>query len=200
MVEIARIKVNWTGIPSGPGYTNFYFRDFGVSGDIDQGIVDGAITKTDTFLNAWTSSINNTISFVVDSAVEILEDTTGALQRFMSGTPTATRVGTQTANYSAGVGACVSWSTNTVRNGRRIRGRTFMVPLGNNSYATDGTLDATKLAAFRAAAETFRSQTGAGDLGIWARPTGPGATDGVWVPVTASNITDKVAFLSSRRD
>jgi len=199
MAEIARIKVNWTGIPSGPGYTNLYFRDFETAG-IDQAIIDGAVAKTDIWLDEFATSINNSISYVIDPTVDILEDTTGALLEFMTATPDTTRVGTQTANYAAGVGLCVNWRTNGVRNSRRVRGRTFVVPLGINSYATDGTLDATKLAAFRAASAVLVSGATAGDLGVWARPTAPGASDGVWYVATASSINDKVAYLSSRRD
>lgn len=199
MAEIARIKVNWTGIPSGPGYTNLYMKDFETSG-IDQAIVDGSVAKVDTFLDEFATSINTSISFVVNPTVEIVEDTTGALVRFMSATPDPTRVGTQTSAYAAGVGVCVNWYTNTVRNARRVRGRTFIVPLHPTSYATDGTIDATKLTAWRTAAATLVSGVGVGDLGVWARPTTPGGSDGIWTFATASSINDKVAYLSSRRD
>lgn len=199
MAHLARVKVNWTGIPSGPGFTNLYFRNT-TPGIINQTVVNQAVSKTDTWLSTFTTGINNTISFVVDPTVDVIDDTNGALQGFFAATPTATRVGTQTANYSAASGVCINWSTNAVRNARRMRGRTFIVPLGNNCYAPDGTLDTTRLGNFRADAATFRTPGTDAALVIWGRPTGPAATDGVSAEVTSSSVSDKVAVLTSRRD
>lgn len=199
MSEIIRLRVDWTGFIGAPGYTNLYFRDF-TAGAITQGIVDGSITKTDTWLDAYASSINNTVSYVINPTVDVIEDTTGELQGFMTGTPDTTRIGTQTAAYSAVSGGCINWYTDGVRNGRRIRGRTFMVPLAASAYGTDGTLDATKLATFRAANTAMVSHTGDGDLGVWSRPSAPAATDGVWYVANSSTMADKAAVLRSRRD
>ena len=199
MAEIIRVKIDWTGFIGAPGYTNLYFRDF-TEGAVDQSMADGAVVKTDIWLDAYASSINNTVSYVINPTVDILEETTGELQGFMTVAPDTARVGSQTAAYSAVSGGCINWYTNGVRNGRRVRGRTFMVPLAANAYATDGTLDATKLTTFRAANLALISPTGSGDLGVWSRPSGPEATDGAWYFATATTMADKAAVLRSRRD
>src|ERR671919_674466 len=103
MVHIARVKVNWTGIPTGPGYTNLYFRNT-TPGLISQATADNAVAKVDTWLDTWVGAINNTISFLVDPTIEVIEDTTGALQGFLTTVPDGTRQGIENGGYSAGVG------------------------------------------------------------------------------------------------
>lgn len=199
MAEILRVKINWTGFVGGPGYTNLYFRDF-TEGATDQAMADGAVAKTKTFLTSVQNYLPTAVITGVDPTVDRLEETTGELQGFFTTSPGAAVAGGQAGVYSAASGACISWGTNGVRNGRRIRGRTFIVPLGGSQYGSDGTLSDTMVTALRNAATALRAETGAGDLGIWARPTAPGAADGVWYFATTSNVKDKVAILRSRRD
>lgn len=199
MAEILRVTINWTGFVGAPGYTNLYFRDF-TAGAVDQAMADGAVAKTDVWVNAWLSSLPTTVTIGVDPTVEVIEETNGELQGFFTTVPEAPSIATAIGAYSAASGACVNWYTNGVRNGRRIRGRSFMVPLGGAGLQSDGTIDQTKLTALRTATNTFISATGSGDLGVWSRPT-PGEPDGgVWYVVTSATIPDKVAVLRSRRD
>lgn len=199
MAEMIRLTVNWTGFLGAPGYTNLHFRDF-TTGAVDQAMVDGAVTKLDAFLDAWVPVIPTVASFTINPAVEVIEETTGALTNYMTATPDGTRVGTSAGTYVAGTGACVNWYTNVVRNGRRLRGRTFMIPLGYQAQTLDGTIDDTRLTAMRAAAAALINPTGSGDLGVWARPTTPGGSDGQWAFVATSTVNDKMAQLRSRRD
>jgi len=199
MVDIIKTTVSWTGFTGAPGYTNMFWRDFS-GGDVDQAMVDGAMTKLDAFLDSWQVYIPASVTYLINPQVEILEDTTGALQGFMNGTPDSSRTGVASGNYSAATGACINWYTGAVRNGRRLRGRTFMVPLAASAFSTDGTLDNSSLSSMRTAAATLISATGTGDLGVWGRPSGPGATDGIWNFATSSSISDKAAVLRSRRD
>ena len=75
-----------------------------------------------------------------------------------------------------------------------------MVPLGGNGLDVSGTLDNTRLTAWRTATTALIAAAGVGDLGVWGRPTAPGATDGVWAVVKSFTIPDKAAILTSRRD
>lgn len=200
MTQMARLKINWTGFSGAPGFTNLYFRDFSGTGNIDQAIVNGAITKTDTWLNAWNSRLPATVNVVIDPVVDVVEDTTGELVGFFTGTPFTRANGTGTGNYSAASGACVNWYTGAVVRGRRLRGRTFMVPLAGSALAVNGTIDDTALTALRSATTALINDAGAGDIGVWSRPTSATATDGQWAAVTSSTIPDKCAVLRSRRD
>ena len=199
VVQMLRVKVNWTGFAGSPGYTNLYLNEF-TEGDQTQVNADGAAAKVDTWVTAWQPMLAATANVQVDPVVDVVESTNGQLQGFFNVTPAAARGGTATGNYSAASGAVVNWYTAGVRNGRRVRGRTFLVPLGGTAMSATGNLDDTKLATLRTATTTFIGIGGTGDMGVWARPTTPGATDGVWHPTTAFTIPDKAAILTSRRD
>lgn len=199
MASLAKITVNWAGWAGAPGYTNLYFRN-ATPGIIDQAVVDDAITKVEAWKNDFDQDLPTGLSVTTDPSVEEINDATGALQGFWTGTPGAGTSGSATGVYSNATGFCIAWSTNTVRNTRRMRGRTFVVPIGSSGLDTAGTLAGTRLTAWRTAANALRASTGASRLVIWGRPTAPGASDGVSAEVTSSNIVDKTAILSSRRD
>jgi hypothetical protein len=200
MQEIARIVTKWTGLAGGTGYTNLYFRDFESTG-LDQAIVNGAVQRTDTWNAAISANVPTGITLEIDPVVAILNAEDGVLQRFMNHAIATQRPGSGSGAYSAASGACVNWYTAGVRKGRRIRGRSFLVPFAGASLATNGTLDDTKLNALRTATNTLVTSTAQpGDLGVWARPSTKGATDGAWNVVTSFTIPDKAAILRSRRD
>jgi hypothetical protein len=196
---MAKVTINWTGLPGGPGYTNLYFQDITGGSAIDQTVVDSAVSKTDAWLGVFRASLPNNITTQVSATVEAIEETTGALVGFWTGTPAAAAVGTGGTTYAAGAGAVVSWYTSTVKNGRRIRGRTFMVPLAGASYQDDGTIVNSKFTSWNTATTTLIATGASAELGVWSRPSSPGASDGDWALVTSFRIPDMVAMLTSRR-
>jgi hypothetical protein len=210
MAGMARVTINWTGFLGAPGYTNLYFRDFSGTGEPDQAIADGAVAKVHTWIQAWDDGLPNTVTLTIDPSVEVIEETTGEMVAFFTTVPGAPNVGGSTMPYSAASGACVNWYTDGVRNGRRIRGRSFMVPIGSNGMENNGTLNGTALTSWRTATGILIDGTGTGDLGVWARPTpildgegnptGEHNPDGEWSVVTSYTIPDKAAVLRSRRD
>jgi len=100
--------------------------------------------------------------------------------------------------FSSATGACINWNTPEVRNGRRVRGRSFIVPLASSQYDVDGTLTAGALTGLQTRADTLVG--GGWDLQVYKRPTIKGATDGDSATVTSARIADKTAILRSRRD
>lgn len=203
MANILRVKLRWSGFIGGPGYSIFHMRDF-AGGEMDQAMAQGAADRIRQFAVGVAPMLPYVAKLDVQPDVEVIEETNGQLQDIFNVTGGATVAGgaTQFITYSAASGAVVTWRTPGVRNGRRVRGRTFLVPLSSASYAPDGTLDTTALAALNTAAAALVSPFGAGspDLGVYARPTGPGATDGIWYAAGSYSINDKVAILTSRRD
>lgn len=199
MAHLARIVINWTGFAGAPGYTNLYFRN-STPGIITQLVVDNARQKVDAWLTSALPLLPATVTVGVDNTVGVIDDANGELQGYMTTNATAPRAGSGTGNYSAASGLVVNWSTGTVRNGRRIRGRMFMVPLAGSALSTNGSLDDANLPGIRAAAEAVRAASGESRLVVWARPTTPGGTDGGSAEVITSTIPDKVAVLTSRRD
>lgn len=199
MTVLTRHRVGWTGFPGGPGVSTFY------------GLGDGAAMTTflHTFFLALASYIPNDVTIQVESSGDLIEDTTGEL----TGTWTADAADSinclSSAVYAAPAGLGVTWTTDTVLDGHRLRGRTFIVPLEASAYQTDGTLDGTVRGAFIAAAETFVAGA-VGDFVIWHRPRIAAAATpyhpavtaraGGHGLVTASSVRDKAVVLRSRRD
>lgn len=204
MVNILRVKTRWSGFNGGPGYTVMHFRDFGVDGtngaDATTAQADAAAQRVLTFFDNIKTHIASTVRLDIESDVDLIEDTNGELISSF-GIPTKPQlVGLAAGNYSAASGAVVNWKTAGIRNSRKIRGRTFVVPLGGSAMGPDGALSVTARNAIAAAATTLAGAAGSPDLGIYARPTAKGATDGKWSAVTASAVPSMAAILTSRRD
>lgn len=200
MGRIIRVKVSWNGFVGGPGYTNLYFEPVPESDTITQPVVDNAVTKVQTFLTAWRQWLPPIVTTGVDATVEELDEVNGELMGFWSATVTAAAGGTGGTAFASVAGACISWGTQGVRNGRRVRGRTFMVPLAGSAYDTDGTIHGTHLPVMRTAANALHGDAGGARLVIWARPNTLLPIDGGAYDVITASISDKVAVLSSRRD
>lgn len=200
MGRIIRVKVNWSGFVGAPGYTNLYFEPTDEPSPITQPTVDNAVTKVQTFLTTWRQWLPQGVTTGVDANVEELDEVSGELQGFWAATVTAPAGGTGSTAYASPAGACISWSTQGVRNGRRVRGRTFMVPLASSAYDTDGTIHGTHLPNMRTAATALHSDAGGARLVIWHRPSKLLPIDGGAYDVITANISDKVAMLTSRRD
>ena len=201
MAQMLRITTRWTGFTGAPGFTVMHFRDFGGTDPIVSD-AQAAVDKVYAFFNAIKAWFPSQVTIQVLGEAEAIEDTTGILQDVLVATTPAPIVGTSGAAvaYAAALGAVVSWRTGLVRNGRRIRGRTFLVPLSSVAFDNTGTLIATALTAFNAAATTLRDQTGIADLGVYARPSAPGAADGEWALITGHSVPDMGSILRSRRD
>lgn len=199
MPEVLRVKINWTGFVGAPGFTNLYFSEFNQEG-YTQAHADGAVAKAGAFVTDMKFYIPMAVTIGVDPIVDIVQADTGDLVGFFNTTPPAAGPGGQAGNFSAASGLCISWGTNGVRNGRRVRGRTFIVPLAASQYDSNGTLNDGNLAAFRTIANNLIATGGTSDFGIWSRPSTPAASDGAWFPATTATIKDKVAILTSRRD
>jgi hypothetical protein len=181
--------VQWSGPPVvGGGVSVLYFA--GDVGPPDVAAVKAAYTAQQSF---WSSSVTIT----VPGSGDVIEDTTGTLVDVWTAAGGGSITGTNVGSTAAGVGACVGWITGGIVNGRRLRGRTFLVPLTTNSYDNDGTLNGSALVAAGTWANDLMA---ASPLAVWHRPTAPGAADGNSYGVIANRLRDKVAILTSRRD
>lgn len=201
MAKILRVKARWSGFQGAPGYSIFHFSDFAddtyVTAD-----ATAVTAKVRAFYNVWPNFLPNIVKVDVLPDVEVIEATDGSLVDVLTATTPATVTGTAGAaiSFAAAVGAVVTWRTTQVRNGRRIKGRTFLVPLANNGFAADGTLDTGFITALTGAATTLRTVDANPQLTVYGRPSGPAATDGVSALVVGHSIPDMGAVLRSRRD
>jgi hypothetical protein len=202
MASIIRVTINLTGFTGGPGYTNLHFKPV-AGGDIAQAHVNDARDITQTWLTSWRYVFPASVFSMLSPTVTELEEDTGHIKAFWTTTVAAGSGGFGTGNYAGGSGACVNWYTDGVVNGRRVRGRTFMVPAAGSALAADGTLDNTLLATWRTANNTLAGAANLVQLVVWKRPTklaGVPLANGQAFDVNATTLNDKAAQLKSRRD
>jgi len=199
MASIWRYRVTWTGMPGSPGVSTFYFN--ALPGPTEAGAIK-------TFFTTCATSLPNTLTLGFESTSDELSDADGELLGTGNvGTITPLN-GSSASGYPAPAGLAVSWLTNSVAGGHRVRGRTFLVPICNQ-YEANGTLISTYLATVTGAAATLVIAIG-GKFVVWHRPKfGPKPDKTTPRPllatgsshlVTASSVPDKVAVLRSRRD
>lgn len=199
MANLIRVVINWTGGQGLPGFTNLHFRNQ-TPGIINQAVVDDAVTKADAFLASIRSAITSSVTTQLDSTIPEIDETDGKIQAFWTGTVAAGAVGTGGGTYSAPSGAVVNWKTDAVRDGRLLRGRSFLVPLSTLAYEDDGSINATRLTTLRDAADALVGGTGDSRLVVFGRPNNLALDNGVSAEVTVANVPDKAAILTSRRD
>lgn len=203
-MDMLRITVQWTGFPGAPGYSNFFFS-------ADPGFWDGGILNPDAEVAA--ESARDRVIDAFDacrvwfpSGIQL--ETSGEVALIDSGsgeTVTSLDIDTRSvdgyaqgdSDFAGPVGAVVNWRTNDFRFGRRIRGRTFLVPIATSSFEDDGTLTSSARDAFRDFGSTMIGSGGPA-LGVWSRPRDGGG--GVFATVTNSTVPDLAAVLRSRRD
>lgn len=141
------------------------------------------------------------VTITVPATGDVIDDTTGNLTGVWTAPTTTGVLGTASASCPAGVGACVGWTTGGIVSGkkgpRKLRGRTFIVPLSQAVFDIDGTLAPAMMTALGAFADALQAS---GPLAVWHRPSSSVATDGNSYGVIQNRVRDKVAFLSSRRD
>lgn len=184
----ARVTATWQGTTGLPGYTRMKCDGL-VMPQAAQGLADSMRTFFDTIKTYIPQDV--TISW--DGLAQMFSDN-GQLIGEYSYTPPAQVVGANVQSYASPTGAVVNWLTNDFVNGRRVRGRTFLVPLGANAYATDGTLAPAAQTAIQTAAVSL---VGAPSSLLIA--TGQPAA-GTLHEVTGASVPDRAAILRSRRD
>lgn len=197
-MDMFRVTARWTGFFGAPGYSNFYFNsgflDGGLLGDEAQALAE----RVQNAFNQMSNLLPDTVTIEIEPEVPVIDSDTGVAQSFNVIEPPAVVRGGSDGGYSGPSGAVVTWRTNDLRNGRRIRGRTFLVPLYSGAYEPDGTLTTNALGILRDFGDNIRGGGLDGDLGVWSRPVN--GSGGVFATVTGHSVPDMAAVLRSRRD
>lgn len=149
------------------------------------------------------------VHWQVENTGDVIESTTGVITGAWINTPVPSIAGTAAGAYSAPSGGMVGWETETIVDGRRLRGKTFFVPLSAVAYAVDGSLTDIAVGRLQAIGSNVLD-TMTGSLVIWHRPAfGPRPVGGGPRPivrpgfhglVTGSRVPDKSVVLRTRRD
>jgi hypothetical protein len=195
-MPVYRMTMTWTGFTGSPGYTNLYFIN---PEEPTLAIRNTTAGRVRTWFEAIKTTLPSTVQIAYPSEMEQITTETGVLMSTMPIDALANTVGTLVGTFASPVGACVNWSTSLIVNGRKLRGRTFLVPMGSAAFQTDGTLKDTDRTAIVTASNTLASYQDNLVLGIWHRPSLGGA-DGVAAQVASASVKDKAAVLRSRRD
>lgn len=193
-MAITRVTAEWSGFSGAPGYSNFYFAAFGAGDEVDL-----EVARVRALFNTLPTYLPAGVSVRVLQEAAILDESTGELLGYSQATTQPSQVtGTGIGSWSAASGAVLTWNTETIARGRRLRGRTFLVPLAVAAYDTSGTLaQAFMTAATNGASALIGDGTGPQAV-IWSRPRG--GAGGSAGPITSSRVADRVSVLRSRRD
>ena len=198
MTSISRVRIAWTGIAGMPGVTTLYCLD-----------ALALVPQIGTWLAPFLLRMPTGLQARVEAKGESLEDTTGVQDGFWSVAPQGALQASAGGVYAAPVGCHINWQTNTITDGRRLRGRTFMVPMSQNIYSANGTMEDGNRIALQQATSEFVVATN-GNLLVWRRPREAVPADGSRPAivaragasgiVTSGAIPDKITVLRSRRD
>ena len=198
MAIILRVRATLTYGSGGPGVHTSYWAP-GTLGGITADATDVVARVRAMFASAQAQYPNSTV-VVVQTDVAQLQDSTGILTGGLS----AAAVGTVTGTGGAVVGplagmALVRLRTGAVVNGRIVRGRWYMGPLGTGAQSASGGIAAGSQTAFNTAAGLLLAAgPTTSQLVVWHRPTT--TTIGSSANVTSVSTWDQMAVLRSRRD
>lgn len=198
MANLYKMSVGWSGLGGGPATTTLY---------------SSAIhnpTAVKAFFTAVKALLPIGLTWTIPGRGDILNDANGTLTGEWSTGADLTEVSSAVAAaYSAPSGAVVRFTTATIVNGHRVKGRMFLVPLTGNAYENNGTLSGANVTLIQTAGAALISAYAA-SLAVWARPfEGRAATGtlpaiparaGSTAIITGAQCPDKAAVLRSRRD
>lgn len=191
MVDVIRTTAVWTGGPGLPGYSQFYQQ---LTGSIAAQAQVGHDAVRALFA-AIGSLIPEEVTVAVDPLFQVLDAATGALiSEGTVGTASDSVPGSFVGGWSARFGVLVEWVTVQIINGRHLRGRTYLVPLGNIEDA-DGTLPAGTIATVEGGANSITTSE-TGEFVVWHRPVS--GAGGSVAPISGRIVRDHPAVLRSR--
>lgn len=193
-MAIHRITTVWSGFQGAPGYSNFFFTGDGGGGEATE-----SRERVRGFFNGIRSLLPVGVQYTVQGEAAVIDQVSGSITGYIMVEPEpVTGGGTQVGGYSAATGAVVTWNTAGVVNGRRVRGRTFVVPLGGSTYQNDGTLLPATISTLQEGADALVGTGFDSGFGVWSRPGTSGG--GTFWEVTGFRVPDMSAVLRSRRD
>lgn len=190
MASIMKQTAVWTGFPGAPGYSNFYHL---ISGGEAAAAQAGTNDVTNLF-NDLQGFLPGTSSVIVDPVVQILNDLNGdVIGEVTVATPGPSVAGTSAGGYASNSGCAVEWGTGVFLNGKRLRGRTYLVPTAG-TFDTDGTLTSGALGTLSSAAS--RIVNGTVQFVVWHRPVNN--IGGVSHVIQSALVRDHAYVLRSR--
>lgn len=198
---IAIIRTDWSGTTGGPGLTQLAINTFiPVAPAAAQDWVDAVRVFWDTIKTYLPNELTLTVLPQVDAYVTETGDLDSTV---VAATPPLPVLGGGTGTYAGGSGIKVTWETNQIAFGKRVRGSTFIVPATSGAFTVNGQVSGTVQTAVNAAAAALIAAIDepAVDLTVWSRPkTTPVVRAGFATDIVQGICSSKSAILRSRRD
>lgn len=157
-MTIAQLQVTWKGLTGLPGYSFFYVRSTAAS-----------IAPLPTFFSAISQFFPVPLTWEINPFWKFIDEANGQLTGGGGGGPMPTIAATGATAYAPQSGVQVKWDTGEYHDGRRVKGRTYLVPTVNTQWAAGGVAVQTMCNTINAAADVMRTQF-TGNLVIWHRP------------------------------
>lgn len=195
-MQLGQIRVLWTGGPSAPGYTILNT----IWGTSSSAVAAQAAVRK--FFDTIKGSIPDDYTLQVQQEMTIINASTGKLEQLeMASSAQAPIVGLMGQGWAAGVGVRVDWQGGGVLNGRRIRGRTYIVPYNASVFDASGQVPASVRTSLGGYATTMITDLAAANtpLCVWNRPSVKNPVGGASV-VQSAAVSSKAAVLRGRRD
>ena len=186
-MSIQRSRVVWSNFPGAPGYSNFYWNE---------AVPSAEVASLKSFFEAIKTLIAGGAVLTYPSSVDVIDETTGNITSSTPITQQTPTTATGSGAFSGASGAVVHWITDGFVGGRRVRGRTFLVPLTGGSFDTNGSILTSALTTLQTAASALVTATTPA-MSVWRRPTA--FTAGSVHTVSSAVVPDLAAVLRSRR-
>ena len=198
-----RVRINWTGFPGGPGISTLYGTES-----------TAAPASSSNCLTDISNQVPMDVSWNIPSSGDTIDPITGLITGGWSGGTPTPGTGGGTGVYAAPVGCMIKWSTGQVRSGRRVKGRTFLVPLVGTAFDTAGNVEPGAIGTIADGAAALVTAL-APNFFVWQRPRKASnawtdvhgllhpakvARVGESIAITSSSVPTKAVVLRSRRD
>lgn len=195
MYRIRAVSDGWQG---GPGLTQWYFNDGSGGTTSGGGQALDIVNRVHGALSASTTLWSSDLTWTINPDVDILEPETGDLVDTYSVTAPSPVVGSASGTLGpADSGLCMHFHTNDIVTSHRVRGRTFLVPLGSGLQGTPAPNSGTRAAVVALGDALKDTGTTPAQLVVWHRKKG--ALAGSSHEVTSVTCSATFCVLRSRR-
>lgn len=183
---------------SGPNVTGGGVCTLAFTDPVDDSAAENISDGVKQFWTDCASTLDNGVTFTVESNPRRYAAATGELQQIFSVAEQAPVSGSlSSSGVPRAAQALIRWSTADIVNGRAVKGRTFIPGLVSSTITDTGQLSQGAMDDLDAAAEAMITGSG-GTLSVWHRPVdGAGGSEHL---VTSASVWSQFAVLTSRRD
>lgn len=202
-MTVAIVRTEWSGTSGGPGLTQLAVMG-AAGGDWNPAGTQSAVNAVRKFWDSLKGYLPDEVKLTVMPVIDSYDRISGDLvASHVAGAAPSQVIGTSAGGYAGGVGVKISWNTNQIRMGRRVRGSTFLVPLQSAAFGATGTVVPAVITQVNISAATLITDLAAGatPLGVWSRPGTPEKPRAGFVTeVVTGTCSQKSALMRGRRD